>query len=280
MKKLVKSLLISLAAVATLGMGTAVTLAASYVAPAENTVYSFGAMSGNFQDLSYYFASGAGSEADPFIIKNSQQLRNLSKLQNSGAMPDSKWFQLGTSFQYEGDALEPIGTSTNPFTGVFSGEDHSITFLNVSTSTYTNVGMFGYVGTTSLTGTVRNLILVGPSVSYTGSSNCNIGIVAGYKTTSGQTSVVQCIGIYGGVAPRANDIDAIRAKIVVSGGTPTCGNGIVGVGGSVTTSGTAAGFISTLTNATAYTSASTYTGVTASGTYKLYHNGSAVTRIV
>lgn len=266
----------------TLTSGTligAATLAASYQAPAEQTVYEFGTMDSSdrhFQELGYYFASGAGTLGDPFIVKNSQQLRNLAKLQNSGAFPNGQYVSLGTSFQYEGAAMEPIGNATYPWTGVFNGEHHIITKLNVTTSTVTNVGMFGVVGANDKTGTVYQLVLAGPSVTYTGSSAVNIGFIAGSRNiTVGHVSVVKNIEIYGGTATFTNMRAFIR-----SGGTPTCADGVVGLNGEGDDEGptNTAGFVSTLSSNPTYGSTAKYAGVTAASTnYYIYNNGSGAT---
>lgn len=276
MRKGLKLLIISFSALFAggLAIGTGVTLAASYKAPAESTVYTFGSMTSsnyNFQSLSYYFAGGTGASDDPFLVKNSQHLRNLAKLQNSGAMPNGQYFSLACSFQFEGDAMEPIGTATYPFTGVFNGNDHLITKLAVSTSTCTDVGMFGRIGSTSATGTAQNFILAGPSISYTGSSNVNIGIIAGYKTSvTGQVSVVQNVEVFGGTA----SFDKVRAHLYIAGGSPTVGNKLVGVNGS-----TNCGFVASLSSTPSYTSTATYGSSISAGThYYLYHNGSGVVK--
>lgn len=274
MRKSIRLLVISFSALFAGGLtiGAGITLAASYKAPEESTVYTFGSMSDSdhhFQSLSYYFSGGSGTSGDPFLIKNSQNLRNLAKLQNSGAMPNGQYFSLASSFQFEGDAMEPIGSATYPFTGVFNGNNHLITKLTVSTSICTDVGMFGRVGSTSATGTVQNLVLAGPSVSYTGSNNINIGLIAGYKTSvEGQVSIVQNVEIFGGTAL----FDKVRAHLYVAGGTPTSGNKLVGVNGS-----TNCGFVSTLSSTPTYSSTATYGSTISAGThYYLYHNGSGV----
>ncbi len=273
MRKGLKVALLSISTLTVVGLSVGISLAA-YNAPSESNTIQFGEMvsnNHNFQTLAYYFAGGSGTENDPFLVNNSQQLRNFAKLWNIGAMPAASYVSLGTSFQYEGSAMEPIGTSTYPFTGVFNGyydsKYHSITGLNVSTSSYTDVGMFGRVGTTSATGTVQNLILIGPSVSYTGSSAVNIGLVVGYKNTTTKASIVQNIDIYGGTANFSN----FRAHLY-SGGTATCGNGIVGSGGSSTS-----GFVSAVSSTPTFSVATYTSGITASTHYYIYHNGSSVT---
>lgn len=270
MKKVLKIAFTCMSLMCAAGVGMGITYAA-YKAPDENNSIQFGEMTGsdhNFQTLSYYFAGGDGTEGTPFLIKNATHLRNFSKLWNMGAMDAASYVSLATSFQFEGDAIEPIGTSSIPFTGVFNGNDYLITGLKVSTSTNTFVGMFGVVGTDTRTGTVHNLVLAGPSVTYTGSSNVKIGIIAGSKnTTAGHASIIQNIEIYGGT----NDFNKVRAHLR-SGGTPASGNAIVGAGGSEN-----CGFVSSLSSAPTYTSTYVYTSLTAKNTdYNLWLNGTTV----
>ena len=269
-------------------LGTGITLAA-YHAPDETNSVDFSGINNNsgynIQDIGYYFAGGTGEDTDhPYIINNSQQLRNLAKLQNIGVFPNGKYVALGTSFQYEGDAMEPIGTTAHPFTGVFNGENHSISFLKVSTDKYTNVGMFGVLGSSSATGTVRQLLLAGPSVTYTGTENVNIGLIAGKVTNeNSHASVVEQIEIYGGHhdAGWSYPIQNVHA-FIRSGGAPTSAGGLVGTGAVSTTANRKVGFISTLDiNAIyTYTSDHAYGETIAKDTdYYLYDNGDGVHKV-
>lgn len=284
MRKINKILIIASLSAFAVSLGAGITFAATYRAPVEQNTIDFAGINSNsdnnFQDISYYFGGGTGEDTDhPYLINNSQQLRNLAKLQNLGLIPGSTYFALGTSFQFEGEAMEPIGTSDYPFVGVFNGENHSISFLKVSTNQYTCVGMFGVIGSTTATGTVRQLLLIGPSVSYTGSSAVTIGLVAGKNSQEpGQSSVVQEIEIYGGYydAGWGDRVSSVHAHIRTGSGAVTCGNGLVGSGpvNNNTAGHLAAGFIHSLDkNRTKYSSASTYAGVTASSTnYYIYKN--------
>ena len=192
MKKAVALPLIIFSAIATVGVASGVTFAAGYQAPTENNSIQFGSVSSSnlpFQDLSYYFGGGSGANAgDPYLISNSQHLRNFSKLQNIGQFPAKKYFALSTSFQFEGDSIEPIGNATNPFIGEFTGAGHTISFLSVESSEI-NVGMFGVVGSNTNQGIVQELTLVAPSVRYKGGSACHIGLVAGTRNTTSESKV-------------------------------------------------------------------------------------------
>ena len=268
-------MIVSLSVLSTIALSVGITYAASYKAPTETTTYEFGSMSAsnhNFQDLAYYFDSGAGTVGSPFIIKNSSQLRNLSKLQNSGALPDATYVSLGSSFQYEGTSMEPIGNQKYPFTGVFNGCNYLISGLKVSSSlkfdNVSYVGMFGVVGNTAATGTVHSLLLAGPEITYTGNATTvKIGIVAGKKNTDTKTSVVENIQVYGGTS----DFSQMRACVTTTV-TTTGGDGIVGIGGSSTS-----GFVNVLESTPTYTNGPKYESGFATGEdYTLWYNGSSV----
>lgn len=245
----------------------------------EGTDYSisgsnivFASAPGDGLAINVRFHVAAGTSTAPYIVKTSQHLRNLAKLQNSGALPLATYVSLGTSFQWEGDAMEPIGTTTYPFTGVFNGEGFLITGLKVSTSTLTNVGMFGVVGdaTYSRTGTVRNLVLAGPQITTSASGAIKLGVVAGVKTTSPASSV-EDIEIYGGTSA----FKTMRAKVTISNATTvnsgTSPNGVVGQGGS-----SRAGFVTALSSSPTYASTATWSGISGNTTYYIWNNNGTV----
>ena len=274
MRKLYKSLILFGALLSVTGLSAGITYAA-YNAPSDTASYEFGSMETsdhNFQELGYYFGGGLGTSEFPYLIKNSQQLRNLAKLQNSGILPADTYINLGTSFQYEGDAMDPIGTIDNPFTGVFDGLSHVITGLNISSNYNKNntayVGMFGVVGSSSATGTVQSFVLAGPRIAYSGSATTvKIGFGAGKKNTSGQTSTVQNIQVYGGTSSFKNIRARITSSVAVTGG-----DGIVGDGDSATS-----GFVNVLSGTPSYVSGPKYTSGYSAGTdYYLWYNGSSV----
>ncbi len=76
---------------------------------------------------------GAGTEADPYIIENKEQLLGVKN--NPG-----KHFAMINDIDLEMAAIEPL-TGTVPFGGSFDGRDHVI--KNVSVNGTGNVGLFG-----------------------------------------------------------------------------------------------------------------------------------------
>lgn len=252
---------------------------AAYSLDGQNVTITAGAPANNAA-VHVSYRTRPGVSVAPFLVKNSQHLRNLAKLQNSGAFPDGQYVSLASSFQFEGTAMEPIGTSDNPFTGVFNGNGRVITGLKVATTTLTNVGMFGVLGSNTRTGTIHSLVLAGPDISYTGSSAIKIGIIAGSRNNtviSTKQSVIENIEIYGGTSA----FDAVRAKIHTGSGAVTSGV-LVGENGVHTELGEGqgkVGFVSTLSNNPTYSSNKNHgSSLASSKNYSYWLNGDSVDR--
>ena len=93
--------------------------------------------------ISNYYASGTGTEADPYIIRTPKHLYNFSWLQNSGAYPEKTYFELGNDIDMKGSltgfldihsgaTIPPIGTDEAPFLGSFDGNGYTLKNLWVS----------------------------------------------------------------------------------------------------------------------------------------------------
>ena len=157
-----------------------------------------------------YFASGTGESGDPFIINSPVHIYNLAWLQylgyfnnnTIGASSGPTYFaidpNLQASIDMTGWILPPIGTTLNPFVGIFNGNGKTIANLTTINSsnvadypkkpypvrqagTVQNVnvlGLFGVVGTCNLTGTgVTSLY---PAAGYSGNSISNLYIDNGH----------------------------------------------------------------------------------------------------
>lgn len=122
-----------------------------------------------------YFASGSGTEADPFVITNAQHLSNLAALQAAGKLQQKYYFELGNDIDMSGRVVPPIGTADNPFMGDFDGNGHTVSGLVVSTNksvlinrdVYSGVAFSNFVGMFGRTGKgsdIRNFILNNPVV--------------------------------------------------------------------------------------------------------------------
>ena len=92
------------------------------------------------------FTSGhAGTEADPYIIYNKEQLDQLASNVNSGTNYSNKFIKLGADIEYDGteNNFTPIGTFSNEFYGNFDGDGHTISGIRINSSSNYQ-GLFGY----------------------------------------------------------------------------------------------------------------------------------------
>lgn len=162
------------------------------------------------------FAGGSGTEEDPYLISTVDHLDNVRyyldahfKMISDIEFSESD-FSIGEAYYNEGAGWEPIGYTSDKFTGSFDGNMHSISNLFINRNVE-NVGLFGtadenceisnivvlnanIVGSECVGGIVGHLI--NSSVS-----NCYVsGIVKGSSNVGGivgkmdkASSVVSCI---------------------------------------------------------------------------------------
>lgn len=94
-------------------------------------------------------------------------------------------YALGTNIP-NAPGFTPVGTSGSPFTGTFDGLGHTISSLSITLPTTNYVGLFGYTGASSV---IRNVGLVGGSVSGQGDVGAlvgdNFGLVSSAYSTGG-----------------------------------------------------------------------------------------------
>ena len=153
-----------------------------------------------------YFASGTGESNDPFIINSPVHLYNLAWLQylgyfnnnTIGAESGPTYFAIDPSLNapldMTGWILPPIGTTLNPFVGVFNGNGKTIANLTTINSSsvadypkkpypvrqanvVNNVnvlGLFGVVGQCNLTGT--GVTPIYPAAGYAANAISNVYI--------------------------------------------------------------------------------------------------------
>lgn len=90
-----------------------------------------------------YFGGGDGTENNPYLIKTSRHLYNLSWLQYQEKFTDKTYFKLSNDIDMQGQlmgttgrtgAIPPIGTESNPFIGEFNGSGYVISNLWVSSN--------------------------------------------------------------------------------------------------------------------------------------------------
>lgn len=192
-----------------------------------------------------YFAAGAGTEADPFIIADAWHLSNLAALQDTGRLGTKYYFELGNDIDMSGIVVPPIGTADNPFLGDFNGNGHTIFNLVVSTNKnvlangdmYSGVAFSNFVGMFGRTGEgsdIRNFILNNPVVeaASAGASYAAVGEEGMGHIILGEGSdvaVSKAVGLaVGYIEHRASSIGVIGGVISAPRSGYNTFNGIIG----------------------------------------------------
>ncbi len=162
------------------------------------------------EEIGTYF-QGSGTQADPYKITSKYDLNYLAEnnsfwsanayfIQTADITFDAADFESSGDFYNEGKGFIPIGKQSDPFTGVYNGDNHVISGLKINRPSENHIGLFGYINSGSeissltlenieITGNIMVGGLVGSSHSskitqchtsgsVTGSSN--VGGLAGY----------------------------------------------------------------------------------------------------
>jgi len=176
------------------------------------------------------YGGGCGSEADPYLIDTTEQMQAI------GVTPKSwnKHFRLTADIDlsgYTGQQFNMIGTSGNPFTGVFDGDGHTISGFTYRATDINGIGVFAYVGSG---GVVQDLRLEGISIWF------KVGF-PGPTIISGIVGAL--VGSNGGTILRCSSSGSVAGSYAI-GGLVGANNGNilqcsseVGVSGYMTTGG-------------------------------------------
>lgn len=207
-----------------------------------------------------FSGSGSGTENDPYLIFYADQLNQVRNYLNQ----DGVCFRLMSDIDL-GDWLAdnspsqgwlPIGVEASSFKGVFDGDGHTISNLNIKRVNTDNVGLFGY----TLSATIKNITVKGDvtghygvggivgSCNGTSVTNChyegkvtgteNVGGIAGWVTSTSpmtncslQGDIKGTKGI-GGIVGGTNGLDgtfsALKSNGTISATEDGCG-GIFGI---------------------------------------------------
>lgn len=121
------------------------------------------------------FTKGSGTEEDPWLIENAEQLAYLAQQVNNGT--DYKWnhFLLFSDLDLNGNEWMPIGTDSNPFWGGFDGGGHTITGMTI-TGDRDYVGLFGECRNfTADSSYIKSVTVKGANIS----GHSHVGAIAG-----------------------------------------------------------------------------------------------------
>ena len=211
--------------------------------------------------------SGSGTETDPYLIANHE---NLYWLSQTSADWD-KYYKQTANIDASLFSFSPIGNTDTQFTGSYNGDGYVINAININDPESNNIGLFGYIGgdDDSYTGstTIQNLGLT--NVSITGKHE--VGAMVGYKRY-GTLTVSNCYstGSVTGVNYVGGLVGYIRDESAVSNCYSTCA-----VTGSGNMSGGLGGYLKNQSNVVYCYSAGSVNGNTNAGGLVGYLNNSS-----
>ena len=136
-----------------------------------------------------YSGSGNGTEDDPYLIFNVNQLSQVSNFLNQNGVVFKLMKDLDlTEWIAENNPRQgwlPIGVESMPFMGKFWGNGHKVSGLMIKRTSSDYVGFFGYVSGA----TIENLTIEGSSIM--GASNVGgfIGYASGSEITNCKLSL-------------------------------------------------------------------------------------------
>ncbi len=135
------------------------------------------------------FIGGNGTENNPYLIENVTQLQYMNKNLTAHYRLANDIDASMTSGWNAGSGFNPVGDSSDNFTGTLDGQDHKIMDLYIDRPSSDNVGLFGYLGENT---SVKDLGLV--DLNINGSNN--VGGIAG--TNNGTVTGTHSTGTVSG----------------------------------------------------------------------------------
>lgn len=128
---------------------------------------------------------GDGSVSYPFEIATAEHLKNLANNVNNGIHTGSSFRQtadIDLSAYNTGTGWTPIGTASNPFTGLYNGNSFNINYLFINNGSADYQGLFGDVASGAILQYINIL-----NANVTGGDNT--GALAGYVN---DTNITGC----------------------------------------------------------------------------------------
>ena len=135
------------------------------------------------------FASGDGTEENPYIIKTADQLRAFAGSLNDKIDYTNQYIKLGADIDASDKAWTPIGGSDYAFNGTFDGAGHSISGMKLGSAEGAYaldkdniyIGLFGVLGSGAY---VKNVNVVDFAFYTSYERNAFLGGIVGYMDGS------------------------------------------------------------------------------------------------
>ena len=135
------------------------------------------------------FASGGGTEENPYILQTEEQLRAFAVSLDEEHDYAGIYIRLANDIDVSGADWNPVGQGEYAFCGIFDGGGHEIRGLKYGSpgaakdaTDAVYVALFGVVGRNGL---VRNLGVTGVGLYTTGEYSVNTAAIAGYLEGGG-----------------------------------------------------------------------------------------------
>lgn len=180
-------------------------------------------------DVKYtLFASGSGTESDPYILKTADHWNNMVAKVNKGEETYQKaYYQLGADIDFNNRSVTPINT----FKGILDGKGHTLKNATIGDVTASHQAFFQ-----DLNGTVKNLNFDKVTVNAGVASSAAV-VAAGktYKCAIENCHVINSVvttaddgGSAAGLVARCTHSAVIISGCSVLNSTITAGNELVG----------------------------------------------------
>ncbi len=157
--------------------------------------YSYGLEVG-IQFVSMEIA-GNGSASNPFEVEKPKHFKVVRALRGAYyeqvanidfAAADANQYSPTTdgALFADGKGIDPIGTSSAPFTGVYNGQGYVLSNVYIARPDEENVGFFGYIGTGNNAATLKNIhIELASEIVITDEDDALIGGITGKEKVGG-----------------------------------------------------------------------------------------------
>lgn len=141
---------------------------------------------------------GNGTQNDPYLLETYEDVVTFSRLVGRGNFSGSDYISLQNDIDFGGKQLNPIGSSTHPFTSNFDGNGHTISNIEIVPSLEqignlekVNCGFFGVASNP----TVKNFRIKNAKVELTYSNEngmCQVGLLFGDIESGQGVKIYNC----------------------------------------------------------------------------------------